>query len=431
MTRTLANYRVHIASALSMMVFCLVLALIEQQTYACSSAMTDGLNKDWKLIRDSRAFISSLLGWGYLTCWTVGYFPQLWLNYQLKSTAGLSIDFCMLNFVSYVSYTVFTVTMYFDTTIQQQYNEALFGGNASDATPAPFDTAQCSSAARRQDAKNLVTVQDVAYSIIATLNCLTYLLQIYYYHYCYTVRREKPISNARHCVPCSKTVTCEREQVAASQTALSLSTQTSSWLRFIALFFFLWCLFVLICNSFGYDPAATHRKDGAPMYIWRFYLTRWLGIIYGCALLKLAIQCVKYYPQLALNMRRRLTLGWSVHKATLSLLGAVLAGAQELFDAFLLTPARNANSSSINTTAFPLSNVSDGHVPTDDRDDIILKHLMGNFIKIGLAIVSAGYCCLFIVQHYVLYRRNNFLTEEALRLTTIDAASAEKEPNIA
>ena len=50
-----------------------------------------------------------MVGWAYLTAWSVSFFPQAIENYYRKSVAGFSIEFALLNpsgFFFYMFYSV-------------------------------------------------------------------------------------------------------------------------------------------------------------------------------------------------------------------------------------------------------------------------------------------------------------------------------------
>ncbi|KAH9197521.1 hypothetical protein AeNC1_000471 [Aphanomyces euteiches] len=56
--------------------------------------------------------LSIFLGWSYFTCWSVSFYPQVLLNHRRKSVVGLSLDFLLLNFVGFLSYTVYNLGKY-------------------------------------------------------------------------------------------------------------------------------------------------------------------------------------------------------------------------------------------------------------------------------------------------------------------------------
>jgi hypothetical protein len=42
-------------------------------------------------------FLSGLLGWIYTFCWSASFYPQPFLNWRRKTTAGSTVDFPFIN----------------------------------------------------------------------------------------------------------------------------------------------------------------------------------------------------------------------------------------------------------------------------------------------------------------------------------------------
>jgi len=84
------------------------------------------------------------------------------------------------------------------------------------------------------------------------------------------------------------------------------------------------------------------------------------------------VTLVKYLPQLLLNARRRSTAGWSIDNVCLDLCGGLLSLTQLLLDAGC----------------------------SDDWSAV-----SGDPVKFGLGLVSIVYDGLFLLQHFVWYRR--------------------------
>ena len=57
--------------------------------------------------------ISSVIGWTYFACWSISFWPQVFLNWRRQSVVGLSLDFEVYNMFGYTCYTI--------------YNSAFFG----------------------------------------------------------------------------------------------------------------------------------------------------------------------------------------------------------------------------------------------------------------------------------------------------------------
>ncbi|KAI9745715.1 MAG: hypothetical protein M1818_001251 [Claussenomyces sp. TS43310] len=65
--------------------------------------------------------ISRLRGWVYVIFWSLSFYPQPILNFQLKSTEGFSIDFATLNVLGLISYAVANGMLLFSPTVRMQY----------------------------------------------------------------------------------------------------------------------------------------------------------------------------------------------------------------------------------------------------------------------------------------------------------------------
>lgn len=99
-----------------------------------------------------------------------------------------------------------------------------------------------------------------------------------------------------------------------------------------------------------------------------------LDLLYGLSVVKLAVTLIKYLPQIYLNFKRKLTVGWNIWNVLLDFTGGSLSVAQELIDAG----------------------------STGDWSGIA-----GNLIKFCLGSMSMVYDTVFMVQHYCLYATNN------------------------
>ncbi|OWA51055.1 Cystinosin [Hypsibius exemplaris] len=102
------------------------------------------------------------------------------------------------------------------------------------------------------------------------------------------------------------------------------------------------------------------------------HVVKWLDYLYYFSYVKLGITLIKYIPQAWMNFRRKSTVGWSIGNVLLDFTGGVLSLAQ------LFVIAYNF----------------------DDWTSTV-----GNPTKIGLGLLSIFFDVVFIVQHYVLYRK--------------------------
>lgn len=98
----------------------------------------------------------------------------------------------------------------------------------------------------------------------------------------------------------------------------------------------------------------------------------WLNYLYCFSYVKLGITLIKYIPQAWMNYRRKSTEGWSIGNILLDFTG----GSFSLLQMFLLAY---------------------------NHDD--WSSIFGNPTKFGLGVFSILFDILFMVQHYILYRK--------------------------
>ncbi|KAF5305885.1 hypothetical protein FQA39_LY09124 [Lamprigera yunnana] len=67
--------------------------------------------------------ISIIIGWMYFATWSVSFYPQIITNFRRKSVIGLNFDYLALNVVGYVSYTIFTLGVYYVPVVIDEYLE--------------------------------------------------------------------------------------------------------------------------------------------------------------------------------------------------------------------------------------------------------------------------------------------------------------------
>ena len=54
-------------------------------------------------------FVSQILGWLYFSVWSFSFYPQVYLNYRLKSCQAISKVLLCLNIVGFYSYSLYTL----------------------------------------------------------------------------------------------------------------------------------------------------------------------------------------------------------------------------------------------------------------------------------------------------------------------------------
>lgn len=100
---------------------------------------------------------------------------------------------------------------------------------------------------------------------------------------------------------------------------------------------------------------------------------QWLTFLYYASYVKLVITVLKYIPQAYLNYKRKSTSGWSIGVVNLNLAGGVCSIGQMILDSY---------------------NYNDW------------ASIFGNPTKFGLGAFTVLFQVLFMVQHYILYRKS-------------------------
>lgn len=54
----------------------------------------------------------SLAGWLYFACWSLSFYPQIYLNYNRKTIEGLSFDYIAINVLGFAAYSIYTFLLY-------------------------------------------------------------------------------------------------------------------------------------------------------------------------------------------------------------------------------------------------------------------------------------------------------------------------------
>ncbi|ETV78321.1 hypothetical protein H257_07907 [Aphanomyces astaci] len=67
--------------------------------------------------------ISSVIGWVYFACWSVSFWPQVFLNWRRQSVVGLSLDFLVYNILGFVCYAVFNAAFFWSDAVQDEYKK--------------------------------------------------------------------------------------------------------------------------------------------------------------------------------------------------------------------------------------------------------------------------------------------------------------------
>mmetsp|Transcript_10897 Transcript_10897/g.44154 ORF Transcript_10897/g.44154 Transcript_10897/m.44154 type:complete len:335 (-) Transcript_10897:650-1654(-) len=68
--------------------------------------------------------VSQVLGWTYFVCWSLSFYPQLFLNRKRQSTVGMSFDYQLANALGFGAYTIYTSALVFDKPVRREYRQA-------------------------------------------------------------------------------------------------------------------------------------------------------------------------------------------------------------------------------------------------------------------------------------------------------------------
>ena len=214
--------------------------------------------------------VSSCIGYIYVIMWSVSFYPQCIMNLQRRTCTGLSVDFCWYNFIGFICYTTYNISLYFNKTIQHQYHQRHDNddGNHSALTKIPIQS------------------NDVAFAVHALTLCTILLFQVGYYD---------------------------------GMSALLPSRQSCYILAII-----LSCIVLYLVIFLVVVPMITTTSHST-------YET--LDYIYFLSYIKVCITCMKYIPQVYFNYHRRSTVGWNIWQILLDLFGGIFSTAQLIYDA--------------------------------------------------------------------------------------------------
>ncbi|KXS10472.1 PQ-loop-domain-containing protein [Gonapodya prolifera JEL478] len=110
-----------------------------------------------------------------------------------------------------------------------------------------------------------------------------------------------------------------------------------------------------------------------------------LDLLYYLSYVKLATVVVKYVPQAVLNWQRQSTIGWSIESVLLDISGGILSFGQLGVDAI--------------------------------KTGTGWSGILGDPVKLFLGFLSILFDVIFMIQHYVLYRRSQKLGDEEVSVS--------------
>ena len=321
---------------------------------------TDGTAADHKRFAWVQP-VSSSLGYTYFLSWSVSFYPQVILNHKRKKTSGLSIDFCILNVLGYICYSIYNVGFFWSHTIQQLYIERHDNKNDGDESETSI----------------MVQGNDVAFAIHAFLLSSYTLGQIYYYYY----QQHPKQSLEVEATPLKSAMITQESQT--NQKLESYVIPMKSTLYFLVTVVIgatTYAITIILYPRDGEEEGSSLDSSDLEKYL------NWLDFCYVLSSIKILITILKYVPQVILNYQRKSTVGWTIWMVVLDLYGGVLSVAQLLLDCW------------------------------NSHD---WGGISGNIAKFLLGFVSIIFDLIFIFQHYVLYRNNGGRAEEQMKSNDI------------
>ena len=240
-------------------------------------------------------WISSVLGYTYTLLWSSCFYPQVLLNYRRQSTAGLSPDFALLNFMGWTFYAVYLSGMFFSHDIQQLYQQRFAKDRSS------------------------VQSNDVLFAVHAALLSLIYLVQIVYYRIQNRKRQRIIINNNNRHMHNED----DHNETIFLQTKHSLNDKPLFPLH-RPTWFLVWGMGV---------PALV-----VPVLIFAGLVPykHWLGYFYALSYMKLCCTIIKYSKQVLHNYRRQSTRGWNIWYNFLEASGGALSMLQVVLDSLAM-----------------------------------------------------------------------------------------------
>ncbi|KAK0252506.1 hypothetical protein LTS09_012407 [Friedmanniomyces endolithicus] len=215
--------------------------------------------------------ISHTCGWLYFLAWSLSFYPQPLLNYQRRTTKGLTPDFPLLNVFGFTSYTISTAAFLYSPTVKAQY------AARHPASPEPT-----------------VRFNDLAFGVHATILCVITYSQFWPRLWGWKARSD---------------VTWRGNRVTHGLLSGGL----------------LGIIVITTMVIAGGDDGRSSNGNG-----WA-----WIDVVYSLTYIKLLLTLFKYLPQAVSNYRRQSTVGWSHRQVLLDTLGGILSLLQLVIDSAL------------------------------------------------------------------------------------------------
>lgn len=129
--------------------------------------------------------LSRLLGWSYVFCWGVSFYPQPIANYRRKAVTGLALDYFTVNVLGFTCYTISSALFLFSSTVRAQY------ARRHPLSPEPtvrwndlaFAVSPCCERRGREGRKRIRKSADIHIQGHATLISIVTLSQFWFWRY--------------------------------------------------------------------------------------------------------------------------------------------------------------------------------------------------------------------------------------------------------
>ncbi|KAK5113642.1 hypothetical protein LTR62_003269 [Meristemomyces frigidus] len=221
--------------------------------------------------QDIARTLSWLCGWLYFTAWSLSFYPQPLLNYQRRTTSGLTPDFPLLNVLGFTCYTVSTAVFLYSPVVREQY------AVRHPVSPEPT-----------------VRFNDLAFGVHACIMCV-----VVYSQFWPKLWGWKQLAGVKR---------------QANKTTLGL----------------LWGSLIGVAATIVVVLAQNSHGNSRDASTWE-----WLDVVYSLSFVKVLLTVCKYIPQVLANFRRKSTTGWSIVQQLLDLSGGALSLTQLVIDSAL------------------------------------------------------------------------------------------------
>ena len=221
-----------------------------------------------------------------MLCWSASFYPQPVLNWQRKSTHGLSMDYPTINVLGFVCYAASTSALLYSPLIRQQYTER-----------------------HKASSEPTVRVNDLAFALHAIIMSTLIYSQFWSSIWGFSVSRLQRLSGPVAGVFWGSISSVLLIVLLVLAKGKERGTDARGWA---------WI-----------DVVRFEGGGCSPLWPADYFQVYTFGHV------KLLVTFIKYMPQAWVNYKRKSTDGWSIAQILLDLSGGVLSLLQLLIDASL------------------------------------------------------------------------------------------------